>query len=493
MPRRVGLVLCGAPGDVTARLATLLPGRRVRAGHGLCAAPEQVRAWAAAGRLEAAVVVPCSDPCGARLAWALTDLGPFAVQVLDAGPWPDADRLMALVLGKLRRALAGSAPPPESVRYRLPLQGAPGRRELFTLAGRALPTPLPIHDPARCRARAGCRRCVEGCPGGALAVAGARLRLDRSRCEGCGCCVTTCPADALTLPGASAAEVLAEVRGVLAVPGGPGVALFHCATERPPLPPAAFAVPVPCAAMLSVRWLLAPLAEGAAGVLVWEPPGGCPGDAPARVRAAVALARSVLSGLGLEPERVAAVASPPAGQAAAERLTALARLAPGDAEGPIPELPEILRRLAMLARSPVRRLAGEMLPFGTPAVEVARCSLCGVCAGVCPTGALAYEEDGREARLTVVVGRCDACRACEPACPEGALTVRRELLVHELGTPRLLHRSPLVRCRRCRAVVAPTTLVRAVRPRLRVATVGLAEYCPRCRLAAALPRTTATR
>jgi len=53
----------------------------------------------------------------------------------------------------------------------------------------------PVLDPAKCVA--GCARCVESCPTGALQVSAAGPELDLGRCIFCGECADVCPADAI--------------------------------------------------------------------------------------------------------------------------------------------------------------------------------------------------------------------------------------------------------------------------------------------------------
>lgn len=53
------------------------------------------------------------------------------------------------------------------------------------------------------------------------------------------------------------------------------------------------------------------------------------------------------------------------------------------------------------------------------AIDTSRCILCGVCAGVCPTGAIAVDEES--GLITVDGGKCVECRVCQEACELGAI------------------------------------------------------------------------
>ena len=86
-------------------------------------------------------------------------------------------------------------------------------------------------------------------------------------------------------------------------------------------------------------------------------------------------------------------------------------------DGPPPELPE--------------RFAGR------PSLDPAKCvGECRRCADVCPTGAIAWTDAGRIAKLDM--GRCLFCRQCENACGTGAIEFSDD---HQLAAS---HREDLI-------------------------------------------------
>lgn len=56
--------------------------------------------------------------------------------------------------------------------------------------------------------------------------------------------------------------------------------------------------------------------------------------------------------------------------------------------------------------------------------DVDRCILCGICARVCPAGALAVDKKARTWAIDPF--RCVQCASCVAACPKGCLTMAPE-------------------------------------------------------------------
>jgi ferredoxin len=78
------------------------------------------------------------------------------------------------------------------------------------------------------------------------------------------------------------------------------------------------------------------------------------------------------------------------------------------------------------SRTP-RRITGPGAPGGAAAVNGDACTLCGLCVGACPTGALTQHRE-RTVALRFDSSLCPCpCGRCESACPVGALTVSPEL------------------------------------------------------------------
>ena len=309
-------------------------------------------------------------------------------------------------------------------------------------------TSIPVAVPSAClkmRHQAShCRRCVDVCPGAAIALAPA-LTIDPDRCLGCGLCAASCPTGAIEMKKGP----VPWIRDALAqVPSRP-FPVFACATGRPDAA-AAGATIVPCLGSLDEGVLLDCIARGAKAVeLVEAPCEACPSRRGGEIAASVvANVNAVLEALERE-ERVSFVPgvheqaspSPPAQRREQKKsrrqFFALARgevaatvvqvlQLPDDEEGKKPQSP--LRRRILLHA--IRALAPGPLPQLPPRLNErlfdlsidGRCNGCGICGDACPAGALTLRprEDGGTAIL-FDWDDCSACRLCVDVCPRDAI------------------------------------------------------------------------
>lgn len=108
---------------------------------------------------------------------------------------------------------------------------------------------------------------------------------------------------------------------------------------------------------------------------------------------------------------------------------------------------------------------------GLPALrDPAACTLCGLCVGSCPLGALRVIESASETALTLNPALCVGCQRCGRACPEGAL--RLEPVAGPDGRPgpgagsRVMRRSPRAACPACGRPTVSQAELEAVLARL---------------------------
>ena len=128
---------------------------------------------------------------------------------------------------------------------------------------------------------------------------------------------------------------------------------------------------------------------------------------------------------------------------------------------------------------------GAGLSLGQVRLEGDKCSMCGLCAGSCPAGALLYEETAEATRLLNLPGRCAACGICVDLCPEGAIHIERNLQLASLeGDPRELKTSRVICCLACGNAFAGEAMLTLVLQRLPQPSSVLLDYCPDCRLTA---------
>jgi len=135
----------------------------------------------------------------------------------------------------------------------------------------------------------------------------------------------------------------------------------------------------------------------------------------------------------------------PVGELLAEWVEACAR-------GPKGVLREGATNVARSVTRPMPRAARGASPATRlPRVlHVETCSLCGFCAQVCPTRALAVHETERETALVLFPANCLGCGKCERVCEAHALEMKPLAGERSLAKGRtVLRQSPRARCRGC--------------------------------------------
>lgn len=337
-----------------------------------------------------------------------------------------------------------------------------------------------------------CSACVGACPANALAIGPDGPTL-QAACLHCGRCAAACPTGALHCDGFD----------LPAPEDGLGGIRIECA--KVPAAAAPHALRVPCQGGIAPTQLLAWMLAGGERALQLVDRGWCAhcsaGCGSSVAQMLVAKIEPWLQACGVPPAAWPVVRSestpvlrmpdgipvPPKAKPVMDRRAFFRRIGsevrqrqPAVPAGVVrrSQLREIawsmparerwLERLAAIAARHGRALPAAALP--ALAVD-ARCADHGVCAGVCPTGALLRNDGDGASTLSFDAARCVACGRCAAVCPEQALRL-------DTGggdaSRVVLRRSPLRECVDCGAGFA--------------AASADARHCARCSTSANLAR-----
>ncbi|MGE3452651.1 MAG: 4Fe-4S binding protein [Burkholderiales bacterium] len=355
----------------------------------------------------------------------------------------------------------------------------------------------------------GCSKCIEVCSTEAISADGDHVKVDPHLCMGCGACAAVCPSGAMSFQFPRVADRGAQLKSMLGAyreaGGRDACILFHNGTDGRDLLAKAAAqgrglparvIPVESwhVASVGIDLLLGTVALGANQVAVL-----CAGsEAPEYLRSLgeqVALAQSIVSGLGYAGVHFALVEAADADDA----IAALESLSPAS----VPEVAGTfalsndkrtavefaVEHLAKHSPSPVAEIAlvaGS--PYGEVVVDKARCTLCLACAGACPESAL---MDGTEAPVLRFLERnCVQCGLCERTCPEDAIALRpRLLLAPGVREARVLNEAQPFHCVSCGKAFGTRQMVDAMLGRLTghsmfadAAALRRLQMCADCRV-----------
>ncbi|OQX10768.1 MAG: hypothetical protein BWK76_20105 [Desulfobulbaceae bacterium A2] len=322
--------------------------------------------------------------------------------------------------------------------------------------------------PRRClRSRyrhSGCARCADECPAEALRFGPGQVLVDGRRCVACLACVAACPSGALV---ARDSRLDAAMRGVLSRDGP-----LECCCERGVR--SGRELLLPCLGGLSLEHLAVLAACSGDVRLHLEHCRDC--RAPqvsellarrlARLQALVSQAGTT-SPLPVQlitqarAEAGDAVTAPGSDHQADRRayfrvVREMSRQAADEARGALREqavLPPppgekqapprtVLLRQALETVDIQRR--GWLLPLLHTLTVDESCTLCGACAGMCPTGALRNERDDQTKRLVFSWAACSGCGLCQDFCRPRSIQLSPGCPVADLAmdTITLVQREP---------------------------------------------------
>lgn len=367
---------------------------------------------------------------------------PLGVGLVDLHSVATSDDLGFTLAAAAVRSRASSPVPPEQVKLLTPERST--RRALLSI-GKQRYVAAPGVDATICRAADGCRVCVDACPSQALSWVRGAVHHDINACVVCGICTTTCPAGAIENPASAADAIEEEIGAAIEHAGRPIGIRFRCRNATVPAEAGWYQVEVPCTAMLTPGWVLAPRLLGAAAVdVVPCSIGGCRFRLDDRTLAMLTDAAAISERLGITGDRHV---ERPRRAATAGLLRA-------------PATSRVVDHLAGVDAAPLELAVGDL---GSVVIDPSTCTACERCATVCPSGALTSARPDGGTVITFDPKQCTACMTCLVACPEiarGAISVRRQLDVADRARGRrIVREEQLATCEICGRPVAPVAML----------------------------------
>ncbi len=304
--------------------------------------------------------------------------------------------------------------------------------------------------------RTGCTACIDVCSAAAISTdpVHKQVRVNPNLCVGCGTCSTVCPTGAMGFAYPRASEQGVRMKTLLATyarSGGKDAALLlhsqaagthqlgdlgrlarlegpHGDTHGVP----ARVLPVALwhTSSFGLELWLSAFCYGASQVWVLMTDEEAPQYLDA-IRAQMAVAQAVLSGLGYQGEHFRVLQARDARDLTAldQDLQATPAQGIGRTAGfAVQTDKRTTLELALdhlMAQAPVRTgcvtLPATGSPLGALTINTDRCTLCLSCINACPAGAL--QDNAQSPQLKFIEKNCVQCGLCVQTCPEKALSL----------------------------------------------------------------------
>lgn len=289
-----------------------------------------------------------------------------------------------------------------------------------------------------------CSLCASACPSRAIDLTAGGPRI-QGECLGCGQCASACRTDALRVDGFALPTEMTHDQQVISVD------CWRVSHQDSP----AGSLRVPCLGGISKGWLLSLCERAGAKPIHLLDRGECSfcpaGGGIPTLLATLTEVRTLLFQCGVEIEHLPAMTTQPAkhpfspsipstaGEQRIDRRSFFRGLAGGiargadalSATGSMADAPIVLRdpitpvepiRVATALAAIAARHGRPVPEQALPRLSLGNCSAHGICAKVCPTGALSRHEDGTQAELRFHAAKCIGCGQCERTCPDRALS-----------------------------------------------------------------------
>ena len=288
---------------------------------------------------------------------------------------------------------------------------------------------------------AGCSRCLDVCPAGAITTAGDTVAIDPAICGGCGYCGAVCPSGAAqtVVPaadmfGQQMATLLdhyldagGKTPRLLLADDSHGAQMIEMmARFGPGLPADMLPLTMHSVGRVGHDLLVTAVAQGYEQVVIIANPAKA--DETTQIGAQVTLARALMSGVGGDDEARFVVID----EADPDKVAALMR---GDRPKASPKpapfspigSPRGITRLAMRGLAGAQKVGDAAIPlpdgapYGRVEINTDNCTICLSCVSACPAGALQDNPDAPQ--LLFREDACLQCGICVATCPEKVIAL----------------------------------------------------------------------
>ena len=373
---------------------------------------------------------------------------------------------------------------------------------------------LPIIRKDFCVIDKGCTKCIDYCPVDALKIVDKKERkieVYETKCVSCGICESICPTNAIEVHGSTRNVIMPAIQKAVETSKIKPILVFSCGARTSRIleektkiyhgEPNLVPFELECVGRIDPLTILELLQMGVRGVILTDCDGICPYKIKnPLIKENYKYALSLLEAFNIDKKLIDIINVNDEENLDGNLNKAVKKIMESeglkltgehiDIEPGEVKFRKIINKFTEISGiEPEGTFKSELYGPVNIKIEKTLCTMCEVCAKLCPTSALKIEGNEDKVKLVFIQSNCVACGYCEEVCPENALKLYNQFDVRivALNVKKELKEDIIIKCKNCGRPIGPQASIKKVERLLKIRwasdpkKIDFIYYCERCK------------